>query len=48
MNIERLETLRKMLKHNIELEDEEIKNLWELIDEAIARKSVISEDERIC
>ena len=40
MDIERLNELRKRLEYNSELEDEEIENLWELIDEAIARQSV--------
>lgn len=44
MDIERLNELRKRLEYNSELEDEEIENLWELIDEAIARQSVKSED----
>ena len=39
MDIERLEDLRKRLEYNSELEDEEIENLWELIDEAIAHQS---------
>ena len=44
MDIERLEDLRKRLEYNSELEDEEIENLWELIDEAIARQSATSEE----
>ena len=44
MDIERLKELRKRLEYNSELEDEEIENLWELIDEAIARQSATSEE----
>lgn len=46
MDIERLEELRKRLEYNSELEDEEIENLWELIDEAIDRQSATSEEVR--
>ena len=39
MEVKRLEELRKRLEYNSELEDEEIENLWELIDESIDRQS---------
>lgn len=42
MDMEMLKELRKRLEYNSELEDEEIENLWELIDEAIARQSATS------
>jgi reverse gyrase len=43
MDIERLNELRKRLEYNSELEDEEIENLWELIDAEIARQSATKE-----
>ena len=44
MNIERLKKLRAILERNSELEDEQIEILWELIDTAIARQLVKSEE----
>ena len=44
MDIERLKKLRAILERNRELEDEQIEILWELIDTAIARQLVKSEE----
>ena len=44
MDIERLKELRAILERNSELEDEQIEILWELIDTAIARQLVKSEE----